>query len=286
MTEYSRFCYTIIGTSITPIRKYFLDIKTDMQTAGMNFTLDEYLSMAAFTSVILFVVESIVLSFIFGILRFPTLVAVSLALTFSFSLTVMIFFIFYSYPKTVSKGREDEINKVLPFAVSYMSAISSGDTPPYFMFKTISEIKEYGEVAKEAGAIARNMKMFGLNFSDAIKREAARTPSKNMKEILWGTNTTIMSGGDVRMYLKERADLLNEDYRRKIRKYSQDLSMLVEIYLTIIMVGSIFFIVLTSVMGGSGDASMATVQSFVILFFLPLTSIGFIFLMRMKSPVK
>lgn len=286
MTEYSRFCYTLIGNYITPLRKYFLDIKVDMQTAGMSFTLDEYLSMATFTSIILFFIESIILAFIFGVLNFPTLIAVSLSLTFSFSITVMIFFVFYSYPKTISKGREDEINKVLPFAVSYMSAISSGDTPPYYMFRTISQIKEYGEVAKEAGAIARNMKMFGLNFSDAIKRESARTPSKNLKEILWGTNTTIMSGGDVRMYLKEKADLLNEDYRRKIRKYSQDLSMLVEIYLTIIMVGSIFFIVLTSVMGSSGDAGMANIQCFVIMFFLPLTSIGFIFLMRMRSPVK
>jgi flagellar protein FlaJ len=264
---------------IIPFRKYFIDIKSDMQTAGMNFTLDEYLSMTCFTCLVLSI------SFIFGIF-FPMFVAITLAVTFSFSLSVIVFFLFYSYPKTVSNSRGEQIDKVLPFAVSYMSAIASGNTPPYYMFKTISEIEEYGEVSKEAGSIARNMKMFGMNFPDAIKREAARTPSKNFKEILWGINTTMMSGGDVRMYLKEKTDILIDDYRRRIRKYSQDMSMLVEIYLTVIMVGSIFFIVLTSIMGGSNGSDMASIQSFIVFLFLPLTSLGFIALVRMKSPVK
>ena len=285
MTSYSRFCYTILGSSITPLRKYFIDIKADMQTAGMNFTLDEYLSMALFTSIILFVIESAVLSFIFGIF-FNPLIAVSLALTFSFSISVMIFFFFYSYPKTISKSRGDQIDKVLPFAVSYMSSIASGDTPPYYMFKTISEIKEYDEVAKQAASIARNMKMFGLNFSDAIKRESARTPSKSFREILWGINTTITTGGDLRMYLKEKADILIDDYRRRIRKYSQDISMLVEVYLTVIIVGSIFFMVLTSIMSDAGSSFMASIQSFIVFLFLPLASIGFIMIIRTKSPVK
>jgi flagellar protein FlaJ len=275
----------LLGNYIVPLRKYFLDIKNDLHTAGLSFTLDEYLSMALFTSTLLFFFETMLISFIFG-LFFYTFVAVSLAITFSFSMSVIIFFIFYSYPKTISKSREDDINKVLPFAVSYMSAISSGNTPPYYMFKTISQIKEYGEISKEASNIARNMKMFGLNFSDAIKREASRTPSKSLKEILWGINTTMMSGGDIRMYLKEKADMLIDDYRRRIRKYSQDLSMLVEIYLTVIIVGSIFFIVLTSVMGGSGSSDMAAIQSFIVFLFLPLTSMGFIALIRMQSPVK
>jgi flagellar protein FlaJ len=95
-----------------------------------------------------------------------------------------------------------------------------------------------------------------------------------------------MSGGDVRMYLKEKTDILIDDYRRRIRKYSQDMSMLVEIYLTVIMVGSIFFIVLTSIMGGSNGSDMASIQSFIVFLFLPLTSLGFIALVRMKSPVK
>ena len=285
MTSYSRFCYRMMGEYVIPLRKYFLDIKTDIQTAGMSFTLDEYISMAVFTAMVLFISETAALAFIFG-LFFNIFVSVALSLTLSFSMSVMLFFVFYSYPKTVSHSRADQIDRVLPFAVSYMSAIASGNTPPYYMFKTISRISDYGEVSKEAGSIASNMKMFGMNFSDSVKRESSRTPSKNFKEILWGINTTISSGGNVKTYLREKSDLLIDDYRRKIRKYSQDLSMLVEIYLTVIIVGSIFFIVLTSIMGGEGGLSMIMIQSFIVFVFLPLMSLGFIMLIKLRSPIK
>jgi flagellar protein FlaJ len=286
MTSYSRFCYRMIGNNVVPLRKYFLDIKNDLQTAGLNFTLDEYLSMGVFTAILLFVLESAALSFILGLFNFNIFVSVALSITLSFSMSIMLFFVFYSYPKTVSSGRAEQIDRVLPFAVSYMSAIASGNTPPYYMFKTISRISDYGEVSREAGAIASNMKMFGMNFSDSIKRESTRTPSKNFKEILWGINTTIASGGNVKTYLREKSDLLIDEYRRKIRKYSQDLSMLVEIYLTVIIVGSIFFIVLTSIMGGEGGRSMIMIQSFIVFVFLPLMSMGFIMLIKLRSPIK
>lgn len=284
MTNYSRTCYRLAGGMIEPIRKYFIDLKNELQIAGMNFTLDEYLSMALFTSVVLFVLESALLGFVFGLFIPNIFLVVPLAVTLSFSMSVILFFIFYSYPKTISKRRAEQIDSALPFAISYMSAIASGNAPPYFMFRTISRIKDYGEIAKEAGIIARNMKMFGMNFSDSIKRESSRTPSKNMKEILWGINTTLLSGGDLKTYLREKADILIDEYRRKIRKYSQDLGMLVEIYLTLIIVGSIFFIVLTSIMGGGAD--VIWIQFFIVFIFLPLMSIGFIALVKMRSPIK
>ncbi|MCD6092500.1 MAG: type II secretion system F family protein [Candidatus Aenigmarchaeota archaeon] len=285
MTTYSRLCYQFFGDSIKPLRKYFLDMKKDLQKAGMNFTLDEYLSMAVFTSVIMFLSETVILSFIFG-LFFAPLIAVSLSITLSLSLSGLVFFLFYSYPMAVSKGRGESIDKVLPFAVSYLSAIASGNVSPYYLFKTISRFKEYGEISKESGSIARNIKIFGMNFSDAIKREATRTPSKNFRELLYGINTIITSGADLRSFLKNKADLLIDDYRRRIRKYSQDLSVIVEIYLTLIIVGSIFFIVLTSIMGSAGGGGTIGVQSFIVFILLPLTSIGFIVIMKFKSPMK
>ncbi|MCD6381766.1 MAG: hypothetical protein J7L43_02195, partial [Candidatus Aenigmarchaeota archaeon] len=68
MTTYSRFCYQLIGDYIKPIKKYFLDLRDDLHAARMKFTLDEYLSMAVFTSILVFVMEMIGMSVIFGIL--------------------------------------------------------------------------------------------------------------------------------------------------------------------------------------------------------------------------
>jgi archaellum biogenesis protein FlaJ (TadC family) len=78
-----------------------------------------------------------------------------------------------------------------------------------------------------------------------------------------------------------------EDYRRRIRKYSQDLSVYVEIYMTLIMTGSIFFIVLSSTMSLiSGGLGTAALQTFIVLVLLPLLSLGFILMIKGLSPLE
>jgi flagellar protein FlaJ len=93
------------------------------------------------------------------------------------------------------------------------------------------------------------------------------------------------SGGNLALYLKEKSEEYMNDYRRRIRKYSQDLSLYVEMYLTLIITGSIFFIVLSSIIS-SISAGLGTIvlQSLIVFILLPLISIGFIFLIRSANP--
>lgn len=285
MTSYSRFCYTILGEYIKPIRKYFFDLKNELQEAGFHYTLDEYLSMAIFTSILVFVVETILLSFIFGIITKNVISAILLAFALSSGFSGIIFFLFYSYPTVIKSKISEEIDRILPFATSYMSAIAAGKTRPILLFKGISKFKDYGAISKAASNIVRNVEMFGMNFADATKREALRTPSKNFREVLWGINTTLASGGDLKSFLREKANTLMGNYRREIRRYSQRLSLFIEIYLTLIITGSIFFIVLTSIMASTGGFEVVTIQSFLVFLFLPIVSIMFLILIKTKSPL-
>lgn len=284
MTTYSRFCYKHFGSMIKPFRKYFLDVRADLRIAGLVFTLDEYLSMTFFTSLLTFLLEIVVMSFIFG-LFFNPFISVSLSTTLAFSLSGLVFFLFYSYPRALSKRRAEDIDKTLPFAASYLSAISVSNVVPTTLFSTISNFKEFGEVAKAAKNITRNIKLFGMNFTEAVKREAQNTPSKAFRELLWGINTTLTTGGDLGIFLREKTDSLMSEYRRKIRRYSNDLSMLIEIYLTLIITGSIMFLVLTSIMIGAGFETVL-IQSFIVFIFLPIMSTAFMVLIRLRSPIK
>jgi flagellar protein FlaJ len=283
MTSYSKFCFKYFGDLIKPFRKYFIDVKADLRIAGLNFTLDEYLSMAFFTSLLTFLLEIIVMSFIFG-LFFNPFVSVSLSTTLAFMLSGIVFFIFYSYPRLLSKKKAEDIDKVLPFASSYLSALAAGKSLPLYLFTTISRFKEFGEVAKTAGKIARNISIFGMTSSEAIKKEAIETPSKDFRDLLWGIHTTITTGTDIRSFLREKTEYLMGEYRRKIRRFSQELSMYIEIYLTVVIAGSIMFIVLTSVMAGAGF-DVLTIQSFIIFILLPFVSIAFMLLIKSRSPL-
>jgi len=281
---YVKFSYKFFGDFARLLGKNFSDLRDDLQRANMQYTLEEYLATSMFTTAITFVIEAALLSFIFAFFV-PIILAMVSALILSLAISGMLFFLFYTYPTAIAKNREAAIRKVLPFAVSYMSAIASGKTTPITLFKTLARFKEYGEVSKEAEDIVKDVEMFGMSISTAIRRKAKRTPSNELRELLYGMTTMTASGGDIGLYLRSKANELMNDYRRRIVKYSQDLSLLVEIYLTLIITGSIFFIVLSSVITAiSGGLDIILMQIFVVLALLPIISIGFIILVKSMSP--
>ena len=283
---YSETAGKIFGETAKRMKPYFADLKDDLQRAGITYTLEEYLSTALFIFFITFFFEAILLSFIFAI--FINIVA-ALLLGFMLSLGIssLIFFLFYSYPSTISKSKEKSIKKSLPFAVSYLSAIASSKSNPIVMFKSMGNFKEYGEISKVFSNIARDIEFFGLTASSAMKKWAKRTPSKDLGELLWSMNTILLSGGDISIFLKQKSDELMNDYRRRIRKYSQDLSLYVEIYLTLIITGSIFFIILSAIIATiSVDSSTTLIQSFVVFGLLPALSAGFIIIIKSMSPLE
>ena len=282
--SYVDVSYRLFGGLTKAVRPYFLDIKEDLRKASINYTLEEYLSIALFTTIITFIIEAMMLSFVFG-LFVSSVIAVILAMTLSMTISGMLFFLFYSYPTTASKGRNNKIKKILPFSVSYMATIASSNVPPINIFKTFSSFKEYGELTKETENIVRDVELFGMTTSAAIKKQAKVTPSKEFRDLLFGINTMITTGGNLGLFLKEKSEELMNDYRRRIRKYSQDISLYVEMYLTLIITGSIFFIVLSSIISTiSAGLGTIMVQTFVVFALLPLLSIAFIILVKSTSP--
>ncbi len=284
--NYIEFSRKYFGWMTKYFKKYFEDIKEDLLQSKIGLTIDEYLSVMLSTTVLTFFFETIFLSFIFG---FKTKIyeAVLLSFTISSALSLSLFFFFYIYPSTVAKSREKNIDLSLPLSSTYFYALSSGDVRPSEMFKMMSKFKEYGEVSNEASEISRNIEMFGMNPLKAIKKVAETTSSKKLKEFLWGIYTTISSGGSMSDYLKDKSDSLMEDYKNRIIKFSKDLSLYMEVYFTLIISGSIFFIVLSVIMGIiSPSPTIVAVQSFIIFILLPLVSILFMIFTKTISPTQ
>ena len=280
--SYARFCYRLLYNYVKPIRKHFLDLKYDLNLASMRYTLEEYIAMALFTSLLTFVVESALFAFIFAFI-FDVAFAVLLSLLLSFAISLSIFFAFYSYPTTLARSRGEKIDKELPFAVSYMAAVASGSKSLLDVFETIANLKEYKNVARHCANIARNMRL-GMSASDAIRYETRRIPSREFRELLFGINTTLKSGASLHDYLRDKANALVLEHRRKIRRYSQDLSLFTEIYLTLIITGSIFFVVLTSIISPAVGLETAYLQSAMTFLFLPFSSLAFLIFAKLRCP--
>ena len=282
--NYIEFSRNYFGWLVNYFKKYFTDIKEDLIKSKIGMTIDEYLSVAFSTTIITFFFETILLSFIFG-MKTKIYEAVILSFSISMAISLSIFFFFYIYPSSIAKSREKNIDLLLPFSSTYFYALSSGNILPSEMFKTMSKFNDYGEVSKESADIARNIEMFGMDPLKSIKKVAESTSSKKLKEFLWGMYTTISSGGNIEAYLKDKSNSLMNDYKDRIVKFSKQLSLYMEIYFTLIISGSIFFIVLSSIMGMiSSTPVIVMIQSFVIFILLPLISILFIVFTKSISP--
>ncbi len=287
MSSFEKVAMRYLDKYIEPHLEVFSDLKKDLKRSGMRKTLEEYLSTSFLMCIILFVIELPIFSLIFSLLNLGFLFSFFMAITTSFLVCSFFFLMFVNYPKFLIRDKARSIEKTLPFAGIYLSTIASSRLPPHRIFEIFSKFKEYGEVSYEAKRIVTDMKMFGLNVYDSLEKAIDRTPSKELRDLFWTILSTLKAGGDLHVYLSEKSKGFLTDYRRRLDEFSHSLSIYLEIYLTALVLGTIFFIILTSVMSGFTGMvaeNIIFVQFFLIFLFVPLISVAFIILIKSSSP--
>ncbi|MEM5801877.1 MAG: type II secretion system F family protein [Candidatus Aenigmatarchaeota archaeon] len=286
MDFYTRLAFRLFGDVSSRASVYFADIKSDLKKARMKISIQEYLSKAILTTFFVFLIPMPILSFLFGFIFQAFLFAFITSITVSIFIALSFFIFFLNYPKLIIKRREKIIDYTLPFASLYLSTVASSKLPFHKSLETFSKFSGYGPIVEEMNLIISDMKVFGLDVNTALERAVERSPSKNFKELLWGILSTIRAGGDLATYLKEKARNFMAEYRRKIYEFSHTLTVYIEIYLTAIIIGAIFFTILTAIISGitGGATDIIFVQFILIFLFIPLVSTVFIFLIKSSSP--
>jgi flagellar protein FlaJ len=286
LENYPEFCYNLLGAYALKLVEYFEELRPRLSRADIEITLPEYISMMLFTS------GAISLLTLMFLGSFLTLVNGLSGFLMGFILSIMMFFVtsggFYIYPNIVMRSRASKIDDNLPFATMYLSTLTGTGTSLPDIFKNLAEAKEYGEVSKEAEKITRDIETFGMDVNTAIERAADRSPSEDFEELMWGMNHVLTTGGSLKDFLKERSEKLMDDYERRIKEFSQQLSLLVEMYITLVIVGSIIFTSLSAVMSsissGISSSLLVNIQVVAIIFGLPLISVMFMILVDGLSP--
>ncbi len=278
--------FRLFGKSLEPYAEYFGSIKSDIEMSGLRLSLVEYVYIMFFVSFLIFITEFPLLSFMLGFFTAVPM-AFFLSLTLALFMSMLTFFIFYSYPALISGARKKNIDGALPFATTYLATIAGSRAPPITMFRVLSQFREYGEVAKEAKKIYTDVSVFGMDLQEAMRKTAGRTPSAQLKELLWGMTNVIQTGGEMSLFLREKSKGFMQEYRRSLEQFSQRISLLIEVYLTLIIVGSIFFVILSAIMSifSSGIGLLLSFLQFLIIFLvMPVVSVVFIIIIKSVSP--
>ncbi len=273
----------------------FKDLDKDLKRAALPVTVYEFtayaVTIALFVALPFLFIVPILLFFLgklmkIQILTFPPVLIVSGVLIF-FIVFHLVLLLFTSYPSFVASARKSSIEKNLPFATLYMATIASTGAPPIAVFRFLARMKDFGAIQQDAKDIVEMVDVLGVDIRKALELKAKNSPSKKWAELLIGMKTIIESGGDLSEYLFRMSDLFTRELKRKVEQFGEILMMVVEMYLTLVIVGGFFMIILSLIMGAmGGDVGMIKQMHMLILgIVMPMISVGMAMMIKFMLPI-
>ncbi len=300
----SSYSYHLFGEYFKKRREHYFDLRQDLLKTRLNISYDMYLSLAVMCSILMA---------IFGLVMAVLLVSLFGApdITLSRSIITDIFEGFHQYkniflkvvttiflivvfgggtyvaflnaPKAINSDRKRNIDIMLPYAVHYMSAMSGAGVIPVDILSSLAKNKIYGEAAKEASYIVRDIKVLGHDLVQAMKTVASTTPSYRFQEFLQGAITIVSSGGDLESYFKIKAEQYVVENRREQKEFLETLGLIAETYITAFVAGPLFLIVMMSVMATMGGMDLMLMY-ILIYVAIPIATLIFVILISSITP--
>ncbi len=210
-----------------------------------------------------------------------TSVAVMLSLLIFGGVTYLSFMM---YPKVVAGNRRRNINATLPYAINYVTAMSTAGITPAEVFRLLGESPIYGETAVEARFITREIDMFGKDLIEAMRIVSTFTPSPRMKEFLQGAMATISSGANLTNYFRNKATQYTQENHQEQKGFLETLGLIAESYVTAMVAGTLFLIILQSIMSIIGGDASPIFLIIIIYLIVPFGSIMFVILISSMTP--
>jgi len=281
-----RLAYRLFGNLSEKIKYPRLEQKLKQSRLFIPFSM--YLSLFFFF-IFLIAVLGLFLEILSFALYFQTLIEEQLLLVLTqfisvsvFGSMILLFLLFLMLPELRVYDLKIKIEKQLPFAVNYMSAMAAAGVRTEIIFKTLSSrklISIYGALSKEFSQFAVQTDFFGKDNPSALALLAEETPSPLFSNFLTGAKNTFLSGSSFRNFIvAKKQDYYSLAARRK-DNYFQTLEMLSEIYITLFLAAPLFMMILLfSMMPFSGSK----IEQMKLLTYQIVPFLGVVFLLILE----
>ncbi len=172
-----------------------------------------------------------------------------------FIATNLVWIIIFSYPKIqqsqLSQTRKKKVEEELPSFVIFASVLQSVGIGLYDSFQLFRETKLFNAMNSEAQLLKRNVEYFGLSQMEALEELGRNHKSDLLKNLLLGYTSIWRSGGDLALYLENRAEEFFIHLRQRYQVYTNNVSSVVEALVTLLIILPIMIMVVSFVLPGS-----------------------------------
>ncbi|MFA7695435.1 MAG: type II secretion system F family protein [Methanoregula sp.] len=187
------------------------------------------------------------------------------------------------YPAIVAQGRKSKIELDLPYAISFMQALST-TMPPFEIIRKVYEEQDmFGEISKEFGVIVRNVEVFGDDLITAMRDLQRITPSTNLRDFLNDLGIVFDSGGDVSSYLAAKTEFYREQAKQELDLVLKTIEIMAEVYVSAFVAGPIALIIMIVAQGMTNQSSMDWVLPMMYIA-IPAGAIIMIWLLSIMLP--
>ncbi|NPV50664.1 MAG: hypothetical protein HPY60_05645 [Candidatus Methanofastidiosum sp.] len=298
--NYGKMAHKRFGFLVDKRLKNFEELHAPLRKGDIPLNLGAYASAMILTTIIAgiasFLVSLILVPLFLGNFVNKLISPESPPVDFTFNLILILlitiltavstFLVFWIYPSFKAGERSRKINLALTNAVNTMATIAGTGVPPAVIFWSLVEFRRYGEVSRESEKILNDIENFGLDLVQALQRAANRSPSPLFSELLWKMIATIRTGGNLKEYLYLEGNRLMEIERMKTEAAIETIGLIAEAYVTALVVGPVFVIIMTTIMGimGTPMSQVNLINNLVVYFGLPIGYALFIIAVDQVAP--
>jgi len=148
-------------------------------------------------------------------------------------------------PAFLQSSRGTNMDRQIPFAASYVSAMAAANATPSQTFKSLARNKDiYGEIANEAAWIYHSMEFIGRDLVTTLKEAVDRTPSERFAEFVQGIIGTVTSGGNLKLYFLNRSEYYAQQNRVHVKDVLQQMALFSEAYVVVAVALPIFAMII------------------------------------------
>jgi flagellar protein FlaJ len=281
---YKRFCY-IFGQSFD--KKPNRDITKLIYQADLEMTPGMFSSLWLVTSVLsgllMFMVSSLLLILPQSPVFTESPYLYILIITLIGAGASAIGFPFYLQNEIENKKRD--IDKQIPYALTFMSILSSSGATPLEIIRRISH-EEYGQISNEFRKVLFRVDILGEDVVTAMNGLVHNTPSDLFRDICIDITNIIYGGGGLKSYLETKSKELMAIRRQTYKEFVDSLAIFGEMYLggiVMLMTLAILGIVISGALGIQlGPFKPQELFNLLIYVLIPLISIIFLQMLSVK----
>jgi archaeal flagellar protein FlaJ len=258
MDTYKTIAFHAVGWK-TKKQKTNENLSIKLKKADLSFTPELYHAVILFTLLLVVPPSLLLFYFIFNIIiQSSQWILYTLALTAITAIFAGAYFPFVVQSKI--SNRKQHINKELPFALSELSILASTGLTPIKIFRQIAQRDEQSTLTNEFKKIVYKTDIEGKDLITALSESAKESPSDEYREALWDIANMIHQGGDLDVYLRDKADTSMQLKRNIQKEFIEKLGTYSEMYISLVLVGILFIGIAAFIMDAMG-ATMAGLNS-------------------------